>query len=244
MAEVNDDTDFNKARGFLLTYSGIVLALWFFGAKLTQFKLMGTEIYLEHRTNSVWMVLACLNIYFWFRCYQRLPEDGRRFNEAMHVVLDEAIIKITRLTHQRRAFRREAEDIAQDAREAEAPRTLVTLKMSGYLEYRANLEDESERAGSSPRGPWSYRYPERAKVGFSLLRHTTSGTIRGGNGYQATPGLGWYRFAVIYTLLKGAFTLPWFTDYSAPLILGIASTSVSFCMWWQVNYGGTSAIGL
>ena len=88
---VDDGRDINKARGFLLTYSALVLALWYFGADLTQFKLMGNEVQLHQRTNSVWLVLAGLNAYFWFRYYQRMPPESLNFDKPMDGLYEESL---------------------------------------------------------------------------------------------------------------------------------------------------------
>jgi hypothetical protein len=245
MVDVNDDTDFNKARGFLLTYSGIILALWFFGAKLTDFKLMGTEIHLEHRTNSVWMVLACLNVYFWFRCYQRLPDGGFYFDKPMNDLYDKAIGRLT-IPYVRRqsvqAMHKEFAKVNDGNQQAVLNSVRARILCHDWLD-QAEMQN-NEEVPELHQVSRIYRTTLRIEVHY---RYTQKGEwVQFGHTafideYVPPAPLTW--FAKLLTLLKGAFVTPWFTDHIAPLLLGFASTSVSFCMWWQINYGSTPAIG-
>lgn len=228
-----DSPDFNKARGFLVGYSLVVVLLWFFGADLTQFKLMGNEIYLKENIRHVWLVIALINIYLWVRFLQRLPKRGLQFDEDMHLALDNALIKICRFFHKRRAFK----EVAAKAIENGEGR-LVSLRMGGVLSYRDELEHERGRE-HGPTGPWDYFYPYRAKVWFSLIKvYDKDGnqvTSHGGNGYEAIPSVSLYRAAVIYAFIKGVVGLTWFTDNVWPLLFGFLSTGVAIFKWWQIN---------
>ena len=44
---MDDEGDYKKARGFLFTYSCLVVGLWYFKAELTQFNLMGVTLALS-----------------------------------------------------------------------------------------------------------------------------------------------------------------------------------------------------
>lgn len=244
MAEVNDDTDFNKARGFLLTYSGIVLALWFFGAKLTEFKLMGTEIHLEHRTNSVWMVLGWLNVYFWFRCYQRLPEGALRFDDRMHEILDKTLENIGRVLFYRKAFALAEEQISKWT-EPSSPTKLLRIHLDAKFSYLQEMEARAKHPGFTPKTRRDYGYPFRSKMLFRITTITSNGGGGAGGWSNEVNLAGWqYRLAILHSFMKGVFVHSWFTDHVAPLLAGILSTSVAFYLWWQVNYGSTSGIGL
>lgn len=226
-----DSPDFNKARGFLIGYSVAVTLLWFFGADLTQFKLMGNEISLRQNIQHVWLVIAVINVYLWFRFFQRLPKRGLRFDDKMHEILDETLINMCRAFHKRRAFNHAAAD-GNDAK-------LISLKMSGSLSYRDDLEQEQGRE-FGPTGPWDYSYPYRAKVWFRLTKIYEGGTqpiiSEGGNGYEAIPSKTLYRAAVAYAFAKGVVGLSWFTDNIWPLMLGCFSISAALYKWWQINH--------
>ncbi|ROO35369.1 hypothetical protein BIV08_04240 [Pseudomonas sp. AF76] len=228
-----DSPDFNKARGFLIGYSLVVALLWFFGADLTQFKLMGNEIYLKENIRHVWLVIALINFYLWIRFLQRLPKRGLRFDENMHEALDAALIKICSIVHKRVAFRKAASE-GVEKNEGE----LVNLQLSGVLSYRDELEHERGRE-FGPTGPWDYSYPYRAKVNFSMYKKfDKNGEIvnsYGASSYEATPNLILYRAAVVYAFLKGVVGLTWFTDNVWPLLFGCLSIGVAVFKWWQIN---------
>ena len=229
-----DSPDFNKARGFLIGYSLIVVLLWFFGADLTQFKLMGNEIYLKENIRHVWLVIALINIYLWFRFYQRLPKRGLRFDENMHEALDAALIRICLIFHKRVAFKK-----ATDEGVEKGEGRLVSLKMSGALSYRDELEHQRGRE-FGPTGPWDYVYPYRAKVWFSMYKvFDKDGEIHsshGGSGYEAIPSVALYRVAIVYAFVKGVVGLTWFTDNVWPLLFGGLSIGIGILNWWQIHH--------
>ncbi|WP_053180860.1 hypothetical protein [Pseudomonas kilonensis] len=230
-----DSPDFNKARGFLIGYSLIVVLLWFFGADLTQFKLMGNEIYLKENIRHVWLVIALINIYLCFRFYQRLPKRGLRFDENMHEVLDRVLVSVCRFAYKGRAFKH-----AASLTEKEEDGKLVELKMHGYLTYRDDLEREGGRDEFSPTGPWDYSYPNRVKITFGLsaefLKDGMNIKSSGGRGYDVTPSRILYMFSIVYAFLKGAMGLSWFTDNVWPLLFGCLSTGGAVYKWWQIHH--------
>lgn len=229
-----DTPDFNKARGFLIGYSVVVILLWFFGADLSQFKLMGNEISLRQNIQHVWIVIAVINIYLWFRFFQRLPKGGLRFDENMHNTLDNALINVCRTIHKGRAFKRVAAEAAE-----ENDGKLISMRMSGTLSYRDDLRELGGRE-FGPTGPWDYSYPHRAKVWFSLTKIYERGrervTSHGGRGYEAIPSKMLYMAVVTYVFVKGAIGLSWFTDNIWPLVLGCFSIGVALHKWWQINH--------
>lgn len=91
-----DTPDFNKARGYLIGFSTVVLLLWYFGADLSTFKLLGNEIRLKENVQNVWMVLAGINAYLWLRLYQRTPEGSFRFDLTMHDLYEKTLIRVVR----------------------------------------------------------------------------------------------------------------------------------------------------
>lgn len=230
-----DSPDFNKARGFLIGYSLVVTLLWFFGADLTHFKLMGNEVYLKDNIRHVWLVIAIINVYLWFRFYQRLPKRALCFDENMHAILDAVLIKVCKVLHQRKAFKFVAAEAIK-----EGDGELVKLHMSGYMKYRGDLAQEQGRDDFSPTGPWDFPYPHRVRIRFSLTGELIKGnehiTSRGGREYAAVPSKSLYRAAIVYAFLKGAVELSWFTDNIWPLVLGFCSISIALYKWWQINH--------
>lgn len=232
-----DSPDFNKARGFLIGYSLVVVLLWFFGADLTKFKLMGNEVDLYKHTQHVWGVIALINVYLWFRFFQRLPKRALRFDERMHDLLDGCLVSACRLLHKRKAFRREAKMLAD-----EDGSKLDRLVMDGHLPYRVEMEQKEGAGTYDPLHPWNYSYPKRAQVDFSLTKYSIhegrTVTGIGGNGYQARPSRAEYRVIVTCAFLKGAVCHSWFSDNIGPLLFGAISSLVAAVHWWQVNHPG------
>jgi hypothetical protein len=234
---MDDEGDFKKARGFLLTYSAIVLALWFFGAKLTAFKLMGTEIQLEHRTTSVWLVLALLNAYFWFRCWQRMPRNGLYFDERMHDLYDSALVWF--------ACRWKRWELKRLARQQFAARNTPSEQMKvtwyyGHATARESLaEDQQYNGDEAPelhQVTRAFRTKLLVQVGYTF---TENGQwlpfpLTASLPYQPSAVITWP--VKVFVIFKGAFVAPWFTDHVAPLLLGGISTSVALWKWLEVNF--------
>jgi hypothetical protein len=235
---LDDGGDFKKARGFLLTYSAVILALWFFGANLTAFKLMGTEIRLEHRTNSVWLVLACLNIYFWFRFIQHIPRGGFRFDDGMNQIYDDSLQKAAAW---RKHFElRKRVKAVHTEKHAPHEKTKFT-RGSAYLTCYERLREDRRDQPEGEITLHDYSRENRTEMRVSAYYHyTMNGEWRtfGDHVHIAnyTPSKPFSWTIKAYALLKGAFIAPWFTDHIAPLLVGIFSTSVAFWNWWQVNH--------
>jgi hypothetical protein len=234
---VDDEGDFKKARGFLLTYSCLVVALWFFKAELTQFNLMGVSLTLAHHKESIWMVLAILNAYFWFRFYQRLPSRALYFDESMHELYDKALVWLVR-ERQRRAVRR----LAKEKFEA------LGTPLEQFQIYSVNAEATGRHSLEEDRRINGDEVPElhqisrenRTKMYVSAgYNYTSNGKwllfpVYAGFFYQ--PGIALTWTAKTFAIVRGAFVTPWFTDFVAPLALGGLSTAIALWKWWEVNF--------
>lgn len=235
---LDDGGDFKKARGFLLTYSAVLWALWFFGANLTTFKLMGTEIRLEHRTNSVWLVLACLNIYFWFRFIQHVPSGSFRFDQAMNDLYDNSLrrvavwIKYFELKKAIQRIHAEHHPITEKAK---------LIRGSANLTYHERLETDRRHHPDEDFELHQHNRKVRTEMSISgYYKRTTNGEweVFGNHAHlpKYTPGRLFTWTVKAYVMLKGALITPWFTNLIAPLILGAASTLLALWNWWQINH--------
>jgi hypothetical protein len=229
--------DFKKARGFLLTYSALILALWFFRAELTQFKLMGVSLTLEHHKESIWLVLALLNVYFWFRCWQRMPRNGLYFDEPMHELYDDALVWFA-VKLKRRALRQLADQLFE-----EKTKPGEQMKLSGFggnASGRSSLAEDQQNHGDE--APELHQITREARTKMNLwarysytekgLWTTFSSYTR--LDYQPSATMTWTVKA--FVIAKGAFVTPWFTDHVAPLILGAISTTIALWKWYEVNF--------
>lgn len=234
---VDDGRDFNKARGFLLTYSALVLALWYFGADLTQFKLMGNEIKLHQRVESVWLVLAGLNVYFWFRFYQRIPAGSLYFDTSMDKLYEKSMEWFAMRLNRGTLKRKVADEFA--SRNTPAPEFKIYA-------YRAQIADRPSRNREQPSAK-NVTMPSR----FDLSKYKVKVVLIADHFYRydedwrssptstfqdchLSPMATWPVKA--FTIVRGAFITPWFTDYIAPLLLGGISTSFALWKWFDMNF--------
>ena len=253
---MDDEGDFKKARGFLLTYSALVLALWYFGADLTHFKLMGNEITLQHRTESAWLVLAIINLYFWFRCYQRVPTLGLYFDNPMNDLYDSALLwsalwwkrlELNKKVQANFADHYKSEgSIQMNVPTGELP---ASVDIKREREWEQNEKQKQELKQDPDRNKYRKKAPElyqisRADRTHMVLRRTYShiridGSIKEHGGgcflkYQPHPLFAWLVKA--FTIGRGIFVTPWFTDHVAPLVLGGISTILALCNWYSINF--------
>lgn len=234
---MDDEGDFKKARGFLLTYSALVLALLYFGADLTQFKLMGNEVRLLHRADSAWLVLAAVNIYFWFRYFQRLPTSGLYFDEPMNDLYDKTLVWA--------AWKLKRRDLNIDAQRHFAENYDNKLKMrldhpTVEATARRTIEVDKIQHGEDATELQYLSREERTSVTlhatYAVFKDDAWKPYAGYGRVTYKPGarLTWTLKA--FTTVRGAFITPWFTDYIAPLVLGGISIGAAFWKWCDVTF--------
>lgn len=235
---LDDGRDFNKARGFLLTYSALVLALWYFGADLTQFKLMGNEVQLHQRTNSVWLVLAVLNAYFWFRCYQRIPSNGLYFDKEMNAIY-ETYLRNLALTLTRHKLRKQAKS-ENDSRGLGDSHLKIEF-YSSQVSYRPT-RDKTKRLKSTSRKSRILLSEYRVDVLTSAqYGFRTDGGWKSAMVYERQYIYVHFTWLVkLFSIFKGALVTPWFTDHVAPLLLGGVSTAFALWKWYSINFLASS----
>lgn len=234
---MDDESDFKKARGFLLTYSALVLALCYFGADLTQFKLMGNEVQLHQRTHSAWLVLAAVNIYFWFRCYQRVPRFGLYFDDSMNDLYDKALVWVA-VRFKRRALYKQTQ--AHCAENYNPPAVGTIHFHGGEVTARESLEQDKRHNGDEASLLHEISRSARTKMilhtGYSIANDGDARSLPGYSHlvYEPSAFLTWPVKA--FAIARGAFVTPWFTDHIAPLVLGAISTTFALWKWCDVNF--------
>ncbi len=238
----DDAGDLNKARGFLLTYSVVVLALWFFGAELSAFKLMGTEIQLKHRTESAWLVLACLNIYFSLRFFQHIPSGGFRFDKPMHDLYDLSLTRLATWTNHFK-LRRMVRSIQSEKHLNEK---VKFIRGSAHMTWNDRLQDDHRNSPEDKRELHHYNRVERTEMKVSGYYEFTSdgkwnrfGDFVRLDVYTPNWLLAW--IVKSYVTVKGALLTPWFTNNIFPLMVGLVSTGIACWKWWQVNFPAVAA---
>jgi len=237
---MDDEGDYKKARGFLFTYSCLVVGLWYFKAELTQFNLMGVTLAFAHRKESIWLVVALVNAYFWFRFYQRLPRYALCFDDAMNDLYDKALVWLS-VKWKRRALKSLAHETLAGI--TPPPEESTVGWYSGEAMCRQILAENRMHNGDDVpemhQVGREYRTKMYISVGYS---YTENGKwvqfpMIVGMPYQPSRAITWA--AKAYAVAKGALITPWFTDYVAPLLLGFISTCIALWRWWEVNFGVT-----
>ncbi|MHC8321414.1 hypothetical protein ACYZT4_12090 [Pseudomonas sp. GB2N2] len=232
-----DPTDFNKARGFLIGYSGIVLALWFFGAKLEKFQLMGTEIQLGANVAKAWLVLCLVNAYLWWRYYQRLPAQALLFDDAMQDLYDASLKWVAIRLHTQTMKKKLQEMFDTDPNGADAVeffrgRALLTCHHKIEEANRTHPEGTDIRYVSREfrtEVRLSFDYRVRTKGEWHPFWQEGSLCT-----YNPQAMINWPIKA--FVIVRGAFVTPWLTDYVIPLIWGAASTLAALWMFLHINH--------
>jgi len=229
-----DSPDYNKARGFLIGFSLLVLLLWFFGIDIAKLKVMGSQLELHRNSEYVWLIVALINAYLLLRFFQRLPDRALKPDENMHKVLDECLVSICRRFYKRDAIRFAQKEMEDDEG---GPVEIGRLRMGGILVYHQEMEKMQAEAYGA-KHPWNYSYPERAEISYSLTKRYSKGDewriASGGRRYEITPNRTLYALIYSYAFLKGMAGKPWFTDNVCPLLFGVVSISIAFAEWLEV----------
>ncbi|WP_052739344.1 hypothetical protein [Pseudomonas syringae pv. coryli] len=91
-----DEGDFKKARGMLLSFSSLLIALWFFGADLKTVSLLGTKVAFTKNLQHVWLVALVANSYLMLRFYQHAPEVTYVDNTVYRRSFERCLITVMR----------------------------------------------------------------------------------------------------------------------------------------------------
>jgi hypothetical protein len=96
-----DEGDFKKARGMLLSFSSILIGLWFFGADLRSVSVFGTTVAFTQNTEHVWLIAMALNGYFLLRFYQQSEAVPYATNSEYRVSFPRFLVSSTRIIHRK-----------------------------------------------------------------------------------------------------------------------------------------------
>lgn len=232
-----EEEHLKRARGFLLAYSTLVVALWFLEAKVTGLNLMGVSLTLEYRKENVWAGLAALNIWFWFRYFHRLPKHRRHFDNAMNLMYDKALARFALFLKRLALWQRARTHFIAEHGASEK------MKIFRYRAYVTALDalEEEERNYGETCFPYELSRTVRTHMRLWVEYKFTEGGVW--VSYTKNASLGDYVPSALtawtvwaYVIVKGAFLAPWFTDRIAPLALGVFSTVVALWKWWVVTF--------
>jgi hypothetical protein len=234
-----DSPDFNKARGYLIGYSVVVLLLWYFGADLSSFKLLGNEIKLNENVENVWLVLALINLYLCLRLYHRMPAGSFRFDMAMHELYNTSLINLAALVYKRR-MREWLLGEMNDGVEGNPEIKMLKFGANGRINH-LNIAPvvDKDRHKNTVDKIQKMSYSDRNQINFTLNSHCSvngSDHYSHGKFYLILPHRLLAYVVKFYVFVKGALLSPWFADHIVPLILGVVAVCVALYRWWQMNH--------
>ncbi len=237
--ELDVDSDFKKARAFLVTYSTLAMLLWYFSADLSSISILGNTVRLKENTNNAWLVASLINIYFLLRFIQKVPAGGFSPDDAMRLTADKILIWLARrrynskvVEHVKKSF-----DRICGERPDRALTKIGNIRAVGVMSYWRYLEENNKRVvgkGLTYRPLYNRRLVVFS-VGFSYGGEYDKGDASTGDlEVEAGPGVAF--LSRIFGFAKAGLLTPWFTDYILPVLYALASIAVSFLAWWQVNH--------
>ena len=235
-----DSPDFNKARGYLVGFSTVVLLLWYFGADLSAFKLLGNEIKLRENVQNVWMVLAGVNAYLWLRLYQRTPEGSFRFDLAMHDLYEKTLIEVVKRVENKNMRSWFMEQFRTRSDVVDGDINLISFKPDGEMNHQRNRPSADEDSKDKLTRLRNLDAAARNEIHYTFNTHYTfrgaERQDRNSHSFIATPSKTIAGLVKGYVFMRGAIISPWFFDHVTPFILGGMSICVALFNWWQINY--------
>jgi hypothetical protein len=235
-----DTPDFNKARGYLISASTVVLLLWYFGADLSTFKLLGNEIRLKENVQNVWMVLAGINAYLWLRLYQRTPEGSFRFDLAMHDLYEKTLIGVVTRLDKKHMRSHVLELIEKTPGTVDGEFKLMSFKPKGKMTHYERTPPKGAEPPDKLAMVRKLDSTTRNEIRYAFYIHYTVGGNEhhqsGGQAFKTTPSRLVAKLVKWYVFARGAIVSPWFFDHVTPFVLGGISIFVALFNWWQINY--------
>lgn len=234
-----DTPDFNKARGYLIGFSTLVLLLWYFGADLSTFKLLGNEIRLKENVQNVWMVLAGVNAYLWLRLYQRTPAGSFSFDLAMHDLYEKTLIEVMKRVDKKKIQDHVFKQITGSPGPLPGEIKLHKFTATGKMTHHERAPRKNAASADKLAMVRNLDSTTRNEISYSFYIHfTVHGNEHQQSGGQilvATPSRFVARLVKWYAFVRGAIVSPWFFDHVTPFVWGCMSISAALFNWWQIN---------
>nr|WP_233100832.1 hypothetical protein [Pseudomonas sp. MF6768] len=225
----------------MIGFSTVVLLLWYFGADLSAFKLLGNEVKLKENVQNVWMVLAGINAYLWVRLYQRTPEGSFRFDLPMHALYEKALIEVVERLRRKEMREHVLEQIQNTPESDVGEFKLVNFNPRGRMTYHEKILPKDISLPDRLAMVRGLDGATRNEIRYSFYIHYTFGEsskrhLSGGRVFTVTPSRFIARLVKWYVFARGAIVSPWFFDHVTPFVWGGMSISVALFNWWQINY--------
>ena len=235
-----DTPDFNKARGYLIGFSTVVLMLWYFGADLSTFKLLGNEIKLKENVKNVWMVLALINFYLWLRLYQRTPAGSFRFDLPMHDLYEKTLIHVMKYVDREKISDHVIAQIVETPGAAPGEYSLRRFNAKGKMTYHEHAPRQGIDIQDRLARIRDLDSASRNEIRYSFFIHYLvrgdEHHLSGSQTIKVSPSRLVARLVKWYVFMRGALVSPWFFDHVTPFVLGGASICVALLSWWHINF--------
>ncbi|MQG91323.1 hypothetical protein [Pseudomonas sp. MN1F] len=217
-----DEGSFKKARSFLMVFSTMLLALWYFKAEMNTLSLLGNSIKFTANTHNLWLVLAVANIYFFCRYIQHLPEDWRKPGKDFEDLFNQTLCRVARFYYSRELHRIAWKDFMKGH------------DISGITGFKTRATGSPYR-DKPKRDGWRMLLPRGVIIEFSLPIEWTSesGSKAGRNGTRALidPSLILVAYSRGVSFIKGVILAPWFTEHLFPMLYAACAIVVGFWSW-------------
>lgn len=226
------DSDFKKARAFLLAYSTLILLLWYFSVDLRAFSFLGVPIGIRNNIKNVHLVAAIGNSYFLLRFFQKTPKGSFKLNDEMITVFENALKFVVPYAYifKLHSWMLPSEDAGKIDIQYRTLEKKVTMghqlsrdrtSILGYLYYgNSNL---AQRVELSINLAFVY-----LKEGEQHIGRVTDKRI--------IPAYALVFICQVYAFLKGSLITSWFTDYILPIVYALAAIGVFVSTWWRINH--------
>ncbi|MBF8640120.1 hypothetical protein [Pseudomonas luteola] len=218
-----DEGSLKKARSFLLVFSSLLLALWYFKADLNTVSILGNSIKLTRNTENFWAVLALINCYFFFRFIQHLPSDWSTQGERVDRFFKDSLIRTSKYIYKKDNYKSAYEKLQADPDHAHVKD--FHLKVDGdyfrpeYNSETGTIEDNNKRY----------------ELLFNLfVQYEGAGGLHSISGWsnRVKPSKFIILYSNIVAFIKGIFLSPWFTENVFPMLWALFSIAVSVFNWW------------
>ncbi len=233
MSEALDiDSDWKKARAFLVTFSVVVLLAWYFSADVNNISILGLSLKPKENANDIWGAIAILNVYFLARYYQKLPDEHKKPADRNHATYEKTLINIY-IKNNRKALRKITEDKISTDHEQ---RKSLTIRPYGKMEYRENYASPQSQDDDSPIE--SYRSHSKNRITFSIwYSYKTDTSDLAGyhgaylHGLTMTPSKTEVLTAQVLAWFKNCLFNSWGSDYIFPFLLGFSGSMIATSSW-------------
>ncbi|MDF3867967.1 hypothetical protein P3W53_26105 [Pseudomonas denitrificans (nom. rej.)] len=229
------DGDVKKARGFLMTFSTVVMLGWYFAVDLTSFSIWGSAIKLTANIHNLWLVIAVANVYFLLRYIQQLPPDSIAPDDEMEKTYEQILIWFSNKFYRKKLFEYAASGIGEEDQKAGCK--VVDIYPRAHMSYRAEFEENEKRGSILTLAHVKRQHKNKITyyIPFSYEGPVSRGT-QSGSMHELTPG----RFVALASrvigFIKGSLFTPWMSEYIVPVVFGLFSIGTAAFSWARVNF--------